>query len=429
MKPSASEQTTTFLCAGCACLCHDIPQSDIAMSHILGGPRLEKLCSLGVEWFSEKVHDEWDRPFDKDQFEQQMDQIVALLRKSRSPLFHGGARSSVAAVRAMLALSELSRGIFDSTESEGNDWNLAVQSEGISTATWGEVRDRADVLIYLGFDPSRSLPRHLARFGLGHRHENAPNKAIRWLATVGDLLPDLGQNSQHLHVPSEAMISFLQTIRMTVRNRNGAHDRYQGGFAGVDALLQKFYQAKFVAIVVGPQLGTPPTQRSCFEQLLGFVRDANRFVRCVCVRESGKINAEGVTHVASWQSGFPTAIRFTHGYPEYDPFGATTRAALESREADFVLSVESDIAKWHSPAMQSQLAAIPHVILDHQPPADLGSQTLFVPSSIPGRDYEADFCRSDGVWISSGTPHSPRSWPLPAHVTLAQIWERYRKSG
>jgi formylmethanofuran dehydrogenase subunit B len=421
MKSSVSE---TFLCAGCACLCDDIPQVDINVAISQASAPLKCLCPLGADWYFDRDGSPRNQPADLDAYQPQIDQIVAILQHSRNPLIHGGSRSAISTVRAMLALSESARAIFDGSESEGSDWNLAVQSQGISTATWGEVRDRADVLIYLGFDVSSALPRHSARFGCGYSPDSGAGNSTRWVATIGGSVAPHERGSLHVPLTNDDMLSFLQSMRRVARGHDVDRDcssPVQGSI--LERLVREIRSARFAAIVIGPQLGTTVTQRDCLEQLLAFVRATNTTTRCVCIRESGRINTEGVLQVTTWQSGFPGAVRFTQGFPQYDPWGATTRMVLESGEVDFVLSVESDIDRWQTPKMQAHLAKIPHAVVDYRRPGDHGSQAreIRIPTSVPGRDYEADFCRSDGMWISSGAPPAPSSTFLPAYTILDRI--------
>src|SRR5262249_16675551 len=96
-----------------------------------------------------------------------LDQAVAragdILRDSRQPLFAGLA-TDVPGLRAALRLADRTGGIVDHLGSDGFFRNLrVVQDSGWMTTTLSEVRNRADLLLIVGPDPTPQFPRFYER--------------------------------------------------------------------------------------------------------------------------------------------------------------------------------------------------------------------------------------------------------------------------
>ena len=71
------------------------------------------------------------------------------------------------AQRAALALADLLRATVDSATSDRPPPALlAAQRRGRAAATLGEIRNRADVLLFWGVDPAARYPRYLSRYAL-----------------------------------------------------------------------------------------------------------------------------------------------------------------------------------------------------------------------------------------------------------------------
>ena len=90
---------------------------------------------------------------------------VELLRASRAPLIYGLSRSTTEGQRAATALADRLGATVDTTASTGHAPSImALQQVGESTCTLGEVRNRADLVIFWGSDPLTRHPRHLERY-------------------------------------------------------------------------------------------------------------------------------------------------------------------------------------------------------------------------------------------------------------------------
>ncbi|MFN9049383.1 MAG: formylmethanofuran dehydrogenase subunit B, partial [Planctomyces sp.] len=164
MSDPADSLLTSIACTRCGCVCDDL------RIEIRGGcvASVQPGCVLADEWFRRATVPCKGAVAEIDSQPASLTDAVvaaaALLRSSKLPLFFGLSRSSTDGQRAVCELADQLGGIVDTTASLGHGPSiLAFQSAGESTSTLGEVRHRADLVIYWGCDPVLSHPRHMER--------------------------------------------------------------------------------------------------------------------------------------------------------------------------------------------------------------------------------------------------------------------------
>ena len=153
-------------CVGCGCACDDI---EVA---VFGGA-LESLtgtCRLGDAWFAERTADVPPparvngRAVD---MAEAIDVSAAILREARLPLVCGLGQTDCESQRAAVALAEAIGAVIDPAGPPGDGVaGAASQAVGLSTATFGEVRNRADLVVAWRADPVATHPRLMPRLRL-----------------------------------------------------------------------------------------------------------------------------------------------------------------------------------------------------------------------------------------------------------------------
>src|SRR6185436_15516837 len=99
--------------------------------------------------------------------EQAVAKAADILSQSRAPLIWGLSRSSTAGQKAAVLLGEQIGATVDTTASVCHGPSImAIQEVGESTCSLGEVRNRADLVIFWGADPAESHPRHFERYSV-----------------------------------------------------------------------------------------------------------------------------------------------------------------------------------------------------------------------------------------------------------------------
>ncbi len=150
------------VCTGCALLCDDIEV-------VIDGSRIIEVktaCRKGVARMKG-----CSKPMSPTVDGQEIDINSAIataadiLRNARTPLVFGLGNSTDMAQKKAIELAKRLGAVIDDTSSFCQGPILeAIFNEKIRSTTLEDVRNKADVIVYWGADPSNSHPRHLSKF-------------------------------------------------------------------------------------------------------------------------------------------------------------------------------------------------------------------------------------------------------------------------
>ena len=154
------------VCPGCACLCDDISLTFDGRELVDFNPQ----CALGEKWFSSNLKDAPEPVVSRDgplAYHEGIDRAADILHRADYPLIYGLSRSSTPGQRAAVELADALRGVVDTTASLCHGPSImALQEFGEVTCTLGEIRNRADLVIFWGCNPADSHPRHAERYSV-----------------------------------------------------------------------------------------------------------------------------------------------------------------------------------------------------------------------------------------------------------------------
>ena len=179
-EPAAGHRTTVVkdaTCTFCGCVCDDMELTvDLDEKRIT---KAKNACVLGRAWFAE--HTIEDRPAalidgKEATIEEAVETAARILVDAKFPVTYGLSDSTCEAQRVAVAINDLVRGNVDTTTSVCHGPSgIAFQSVGESTATLGEIKNRADLVIYWGGNPAESHPRHFTRYAVTPKGMYVPN--------------------------------------------------------------------------------------------------------------------------------------------------------------------------------------------------------------------------------------------------------------
>jgi formylmethanofuran dehydrogenase subunit B len=319
-------------CAGCGCVCDD-------------GRR----CALGDAWFELGERPPLARV---DGAGASLDEAVAaaaaILRAARAPLVYGLGQTSIEAQRRAVALGEAIGAVVDPGGSP-----FAMQAIGSSTATFGEIRDRAELVVLWRADPAVTHPRLLERLRI------APESLV----------------------VLDAGFEALWELRARV---TGAPLRTRT--ASLDDLARRLLEVRHVAFIHGG------LDEHAALALALLVRDLNRDRHAVTLALRGDGNARGAEDVLAWQTGFAGPVSFARGHPR-EALGAA--ALLERGDVDAALVVASD-----PPAGIAE--RLPTVVVDAR--AAVTSARVVIAPAADGIEVPGTVHRMDGVPLPLRAP-------------------------
>jgi formylmethanofuran dehydrogenase subunit B len=205
--------------------------------------------------------------------------------------------------------------------------------------------------------------------------------------------PSAALASEHLLIPVDGGFECLATLRGLVRefepDAEAVETQTGNDLASWRRLADKLKAARYVAIFYGAD-----TAAAAMTELVG---DLHRHTRAVAFPLGAAPNAVGASQVMLWQTGFPAAVSFSHGYPRYLPREATAAQLLARREVDAALVVGADPLP-HLPHMAADwLRSISTVVIDDRDTATMQAATIAIRTAVFGLSTPGDVYRSDGV--------------------------------
>ncbi|CAN5750156.1 formylmethanofuran dehydrogenase subunit B [soil metagenome] len=402
MGMGTTDEVEEATCLACGCLCDDIALT-VAEGRIV---EARNACEVGRAWFLAD-HQRADLPASIVEgravdLEMALDRAAAILQQARAPVVCGLSGSTTEAQGIALAIADRVGAVFDPEHSsEALPSVLATQRTGAASATLGEVRQRAEVVVFWGVDPIRTHPR------LWERVIEPPGRFLRSgrvvLAADSTRTATIEKADLALIVDPDRQFDALWSLRALVRGLEVDLDRVRSS-AGIDpeALLawaDRLQQARYGAFFQGPG----PGGSAIVEALQGLVLDLNASARFVALPLLGPGNPAGAEAVATWQAGAPLAIEFRQGHPRFLPDDATASLRLERGEADAALIVgdsESFELSHHD-----SLGKIPVIRIG--PAATARASAVAIASATPGIDTPGTVWRFDGVSLPLRPALSP----------------------
>ena len=144
-------------CPVCGCLCDDI-ELTIQSGRIA---KVKNGCAMCESKFLGYCGHRFLKPLVRKNgelvevsFEEAIQKASRILAEADYPLLYGWSSTSCEAIRVGLELAEEVGGVIDNTSTVCHGPSeLSVQDVGIPTCTLGQVRHRADLVIYWGSNP------------------------------------------------------------------------------------------------------------------------------------------------------------------------------------------------------------------------------------------------------------------------------------
>lgn len=360
-------------CTVCGCVCDDL-EIQVAGGRIFP---LRGACRLAEPWFLELNN---SRPPEAaidgrvESVEAAVARSVEILRSSRNPLVFGLSRSSTEGQRAAVELAERLRGNIDTTASVCHGPSImAIQHVGESTCSLGEIRNRADLVIFWGANPAESHPRHLERYSGDASGWLLPRGRRDRKVVVIDAKPTATSALADLFVQVERGRDFelIWALRQILRGDESSLPNMAGLLLPeIRRLAESMTACRYGVVFFGLGLAQQGLGHLNVEALLRLVAELNDRTRFTARRLRIPGDVTGADSVLCWQTGYPFAVNFARGYPRYNPGEFTANHLLERGEVDACLFVGSESTSLFSPAAQLHLKQIPTITLDypHLPP-------------------------------------------------------------
>ena len=393
-------------CTFCGCLCDDMVLTvDMDAKKIT---KAKNACVLGKALFLS--HEEEDRPFalidgKPATLKEGVEEAAQILANARFPMFYGMSDTTCEAQRQNVALVDMVGGTIDSTTSVCHGpTGMALQGVGESTATLGEIKNRADLVIYWGGNPAESLPRHFARYAVTAKGMYTPNrKKDRTIVNV-----DVRRTKSvpvadiFIQVKIGADFELLWALRALVKGRHvdpNIEKRTGVSLETMKDLVERMKNCRYGVLFFGMGLSMTRGRHFNSAAILSLASDLNEYTHFIATPMRGHGNVAGADIVVSWQTGYPFGVNFSRGYPKFNPGEFTATDMFVRGDADAGLILASDPGSNFTQAAIDHMKKIPMIVLDPKLTHTAKLARVAFTTSHYGINTGGTAYRSDGVPI------------------------------
>ena len=394
-------------CTFCGCVCDDmILTVDLDAKRIT---KAKNACILGRAWFAEHTIEDAPAALINGKevpVDDAIEEAAGILASARFPITYGLSDTTCEAQRHAVAISDIIHGNIDTTTSVCHGPSgLAFQGVGESTMTLGEVKNRADLVIYWGGNPAESHPRHFGRYAVTAKGMFTPGgKKDRTIVLVDvRRTPSAPAANIFIQLKPGKDFELLWALRALVKDRRvdpAIEDITGVPLETMRDLVDKMKNCRYGVLFFG--MGLTMTRGRHFNSgaLLALATDLNEFTHFVAKPVRGHGNVTGADNVVSWQTGYPFGVNFSLGYPRFNPGEFTTVDTLSRGEADAAMIIASDPASNFPKAAIEHLHKIPVIALDTKTTATTSLARVAFRTATYGINTGGTVYRMDDVPIT-----------------------------
>ncbi len=393
------------VCPFCGCLCDDLVVEveetrvvsvengcTLANEKFMGDHRLKTPIRREGQGWKETTYDEAIR------------ETAEILCDADRPLLYGWSGTHGEAQSIGIHLAEILGALVDNTSTVCHGPSiLAIQEVGHPGCTLGQVKNRADVIVYWGTNPIDAHPRHMSRYttftdGFFLKDAFRDRKLI-----VVDVRKSQSANiaDEFVRIQPGGDYAVLSALRAIVK---GKRSIIPPSVAGVSReqlfrLADLLLSAKFGAIFFGLGLTMSRGKSKNIRNAIELTEELNRHTKYIISPMRGHWNVYGSNEVFTWITGYPYAVDFARGIAFYNPGETTSVDVLSRKECDACLVVASDPGAHFPKACAEHLARIPTIQIDPHVNATTHLSHIQIPVAVTGIDAEGTAYRMDGVPI------------------------------
>lgn len=421
---------TDCACCFCGSLCDDIVIKTNEQGEIV---EVENACTIGTRKIY-SVNDEEQRVMSpmirkngklvETDLDTAINEAAKILAKAEYPLLYGFSSTEAGAQGAGVELAEEVGGVLDNTASVCHGPTiLAEQDVGVSGATLGEIKARADVIIYIGCNPTHAHPRHLSRYTTFIRGYFREKGAMeRQLIVIDPRRTDTAKiATDYIQIEQGKDYEFMCALRALLKGSDIPDEVAGVKKEKLKELAETMKNAQFGVIFFGMGLTHSLGKHRNIDISISLVKDLNGFSKWIIMPMRGHWNVSGANVVFTWQTGYPYSLNFSMGYPRYNPGEFSANDVLNREEADAALVIASDPVSNFPKKANQWLGKIPLIAIDpHKTPTTLIADVVF-PAAVNGIESVGTAYRMDCVPIRLRKVRDP---PNENILTDAEILKR-----
>ena len=192
----------------------------------------------------------------------------------------------------------------------------------------------------------------------------------------------------------------MQTLRCLINDQEVDVEKVGGvPVEYLKEVADAMVNCEFGAIFFGLGLTASAGRFRNIEVAIKLARDLNKKTKFIVAPMRGHFNITGANIAFAWATGYPFAIDFSQGYPQYNPGEFTAIDLLKNGDNDATLVIGSDPgAHFPKPSMQ-KMTQKPLIVINPDMNCTSKVGDVLFPTKWCGIESEGTAYRMDGVPI------------------------------
>ena len=386
--------SSMLVCTGCGCLCDDV-QAEIDGNRL---GQIENACAKGAAYLQAAFNPERRAKSSirgkRCSPEAAMDEAARLLSKAKRRLIFGLDNSTLETQALAIELArKLGAALDDASSFSYAPLIERILSQELPTCSLSEVKDKADLLLYWGANPTATHPRHLSKYTY---YAYADFNPAGWYPKVTLSSIDVR--------PTELTAMSKPAFRIKPRGDRELISGLLGESptASVEAkqLSELVKKSRFCTIFCGR--GLAHSLDGDFSGFGQMVRRLSQSIRMAVIPMITETNMVGFNQSLHKQTSYVNQVSFARGVSHGRQFSFLEQAY--NRTPDCILVVGSDPFSMLPQSLMSKLQGVDIICLDHFSTPTTEGASVVIPTAVPGVESGGNVVRMDGDSIALAEP-------------------------
>jgi formylmethanofuran dehydrogenase subunit B len=363
-------------------------------------------------------------------YDEAVEYTAQMLAKSKKCLMYGWSSTNCEAQSVGHEIAEICGAVVDNTATVCHGSTLiALQDVGIPSCTLGEIKNRADRILYWGCNPAHAHPRHMSRYSIFPRgFFTGKGQQSRKVVVVDPRPTDTSKMADYyFQVEQGRDYELLQAFRAALK-----HEWLPDTVAGIPK--ERIYEAadmlkagRFGIIFFGMGVTQTLSKNHNIDAAIMLTKDLNDYTKFSIMPMRGHYNVTGSGEVLGWQFGFPYCVDLSRGFARYNPGDSSSNDLLMRGELDSVFVIASDPGAHFPMSSVKKIAQLPSVAVDPHFTPTTEICKLHVPVAFVGIEVGGNAYRMDNVPIDTRKVVDPPEGMLTDEQFLEKVLHRVKE--
>lgn len=398
MCEEADMEKNYHVCTGCGLLCDDIEVE----SENNTVTKVYTACRVGVAHMKEARRGEADFLVDNKPVDEStaISEAASILKNARNPLIFGLGTSTSETQKIAIELAKKINATLDDTSSFclGPLAEALIQDK-LKSCTLDDVRNKADVIIYWGTDPSDSHPRQLSKHSYFPR---GIEKQRGWEEERTAIAIDVRKShtakicgNYFFQIPQKGDAEFIDALIAGISGKL-PKTSYNYPPKKILELANILKGAKFGVIFAGRGL---IYSLENLEPLFKLMKILNEKANFHLIPMISSYNTMGFNENLFAETGYVNSVKFENGTVKHGPEYSVVES-LKAKTVDAALIIGSDPLLILPGSIAKNMLEIPVISMDHCETLTSKHAKIYMNTAINGVEAGGSATRMDRVKVS-----------------------------